>query len=394
MDRSDRHTMLEIVGEVTKTLAAADMQALDAAINASLQIMGEFVGIDRAFIILFSRDKQTFTSTHEWCGHGIHSQLDYFVNLPLSVFPWTARQLLAGRYAATDRMEDYPPEAKQEREICKDEGIQSIIFVPISCQGAVIGTTGFDSIRQEHPWTTAEISLLQICGAHFAACIAHRRAQEEIRRCSQLEREKLGQDIHDSLGQDITSISFCAAALKKQLEKRDAELADRAGEIGDQAMTALRSMRQIINGLTSFDVAGTPVTGMLAQMGKETEARMGIRCRFKSSDIPAIEDPETCTQLLWIAREAINNAIRHGKATEIVVSLKPHAGKLCLTVSDNGGGLPDDFLDNAGIGLKVMHFRAAAMGGQVTLAPGTKSGARVRCVFPNSLLQQQTRQDV
>lgn len=382
MGRPNHSDMLDIISEVMSTLASADMQTLDEAINASLRILGEFVGIDRAFVITFSPDKQTFTSTHEWCAPGIHSQLGYFVNLPMTVFPWTARQLLAGRVVATDRQDDYPPEAGQERQICSDEGIQSILFVPISSRGTVIGTTGFDALRQEHPWTPPEIRLLQICGAHFAACLEQRRGEQEIERCSQREREKLGQDIHDSLGQYITAISFCAGALKTQLEKRDSELAARAGEIGVQAMTALRSMRQIISGLTSFEVAGAPVACMLAQMAAETEARMGIKCQFRSRDIPEIEDPETRTQLLWITREAVNNAIRHGRASEIVIRLEPHAGKLCLTISDNGAGLPDDFLENAGIGLKVMRFRAAAMGGHVTLSPGVTSGARVRCVFP------------
>lgn len=382
MDHSNASELLDIISEVMNTLASANTQAMDAAINASLQILGESVGIDRAFVITFSRDKQTFTSTHEWSAPGIHSQLEYFVNLPLTVFPWTARQLLAGRYVATDRLADYPPEAEQERQICIGEGIQSIIFVPISSRGTVIGTTGFTSIRQEHPWTPSVVRLLQICGAHVAACIEQRRGEEEIKRCSQIEREKLGQDIHDSLGQYITAISVCAGALEKQLEKRDLKLAERAGEIGVQAMTALQSMRQIISGLTSFDVAGTPVACLLAKLAAETEAQMGIKCLFRSSDIPDIEDPETRTQLLWIAREAINNAIRHGKANEIVISLEPHAGKLCLTVGDNGAGLPDDFLENAGIGLKVMRFRAAAMGGHVTLSPGITGGARVRCVFP------------
>lgn len=78
---------------------------------------------------------QTFTMTYEWHGDGIHSQLDCFVNLPVSTFPWTACQLLAGKPVPIDRLDDYPPEVEMERQIYIVEKNLSIIFVPTRAHG-------------------------------------------------------------------------------------------------------------------------------------------------------------------------------------------------------------------------------------------------------------------
>ncbi len=379
----DGSDALDLLSRVSATVSSASTDALDSAFNQALGDIGRFAGVERSCIIVFSRDKQTFSMTHEWCAEGIHSQLEYFTKLPMTVFPWTARQLLAGQYVATNRLDDYPPEAEQERQICLDEGNQSIIFVPFLSKGEVIGTIACDAIHAPKIWTRTLISIFQAAGALFATCLEQSRTEAQLLHISKLERQKLGQDLHDSLGQDITAISYCAAALRNALKAQRSPLAKQAEDIEKQAIEALGSVRNVTRGLQSFNMRGAPVTEILVQMAADIQERMGVVCTFVDSDAPAIEDPETCTQLLWIVREAMHNAIRHGKAKQITIALEPQGDKLSLTVIDNGIGLPDNFLNKEGIGLKVMRFRAAAMGGQVTISPHEESGARIRCVFPN-----------
>lgn len=374
---------LETLSGIAHGIAAATPDGLDTAIERGLCKLGQFAGIDRSFLIAFSADKQTFTMTHEWCSTGIHAQIDYFVNLPISVFPWTAHQLLAGKYVATHHLDDYPEEAEQERQICISEGIQSIIFLPLLSRGEVIGTIGFDAIRTTCRWTPTLIRVLETAGALFSASLEQRRADTELQHIAQLERRKLGHDLHDSLSQSITAISFCAGALKKKLASECSQLVKRAEQIEIQARATLNSVRDITRGLKTFDVLGFPVNEILTQMTDETQRQTGVDCTFVDEGVPPIEDPETCTQLLWMTREAINNAIRHGGANHIRVGLGWHGDKLCLTVDDDGSGLPADFLEKEGVGLKVMRFRAAAMGGLVTITPGEVAGTRIRCVFPN-----------
>lgn len=381
VSRRGKREIADLLCRVAATVHAAEADGLDDAINQALALLGEFAAVDRSCVLRFPPNRQTFTQTHEWCAPGIHSQLDYFVNLPLTAFPWTARQLLKGRVVATDGLDDYPPEAQGERQICIDEGIQSIVFVPFRSRGRVIGATGFDSIRSTRRWTPGLIRVLKVSGSLFGACLEQRRAECELRHVSGLERRKLGQDLHDTLGQQLAGISYCAAALAKALRVKRSSLAVQAEDIGAQAVSALSGVRDLIRGLQPFDLDGAPVNRMLMRMAEDVRAQTGVVCEFQETGNAPIEDPETCTQLLWIAREAVQNAVRHGKAKRICIALAGQREKRILTISDDGVGFPDDFLETDGVGLKVMRYRAAAMGGQVTLFSGAQGGTRVQCVF-------------
>ena len=320
--------------------------------------------------------------THEWCAEGIHSQFEYFAKLPLSVFPWTAKQLFEGKYVATNSLDEYPPEAEQERLICVGEKIKSIIFVPIISYGNVIGATALDVLSVPCKWSGIIIKTLKILSTLFASCIEKRRTEIELEEVTRKECYKLGVDLHDSLGQDITAISFLSSALGKTLQKIDPKLAEQSLAIREQTGIALNNIRNITRGLKSFDPTGHPVPDILRKMAEDTEKSTGVKCEFIDGNIPQIEDPETSLQLIWIAREATNNAVRHGKASHIKIILEEYGDKLSLTVQDDGIGLAPDFTEKAGIGLKVMRYRAAAMGGRVTINLGDESGVRVRCVFP------------
>jgi len=370
-----------ILPAVITRLALCDSNGLNNAIRESLGLMGKHVGVDRTCLITFSDDQQTFTMTHEWHGEGIHSQLDYFVNLPLTTFPWTARQLLAGKPVPIDRLDDYPPEAHMEREICIVEKNLSIIFVPVMVRGRVTGTIAMDAIRAPHTWTDSDIGIMQVAGTYMAALLESRRTDDRLESVSRLEREKLGRDLHDSLGQQLVAISFLASSLQISLSRNKRIAAD-AARIAELTRGVVDTARDMTQGLKPFDVKGEGLVAALRRMAKETSAMIGIKCLFVDADTPPVQDPEACTQLFWIAREATNNAIRHGRATQITINLNIQDGKERLTISDNGRGLSADWESKDGVGLKVMRFRAAAIGGHVSIEPGSKAGTVITCIFP------------
>jgi signal transduction histidine kinase len=369
--------------DIASHLASVRREGLDDAIRQSLAVIGRHVGIDRASLITFSDDRLTFTMTHEWHGEGIHPQLDYFVNLPITTFPWTARQLLAGQPVPIDRLEDYPPEAEMERQICLVEKNLSIVFVPTLVSGSVVGTIALDAICAPHAWTPADMTLLSVAGNLMAAHVECRRLEQRMEEVSRLEREKLGRDLHDSLGQQLVAISLLAASLKEGLIARDVRLAAEAGRITELTVAVVQTARDMTQGLRPFDIRNEGLKAALHRMASETSDLLGAECRVVDEDMPPVQDPEACTQLFWIAREATNNAIRHGKATAVTITLAANGGRHSLTVSDNGGGLPADWEARDGVGLKVMRFRAAVMGGQVTIVPGRLRGTVVTCLFPS-----------
>jgi signal transduction histidine kinase len=80
-----------------------------------------------------------------------------------------------------------------------------------------------------------------------------------------------------------------------------------------------------------------------------------------------------------IIQEAVNNAVRHGRARHVAVSLKPKKGRLTLTISDDGLGMPDDIGEKKGLGLSIMHHRARMIGADLVIKNNPKGGTSVIC---------------
>jgi len=88
--------------------------------------------------------------------------------------------------------------------------------------------------------------------------------------------------------------------------------------------------------------------------------------------------------LFRIAQEAVSNAIKHGKARRLVISLRKARGRIVLKVSDNGGGFPRRAAKNKGMGLRIMQSRAGMIGGTIAIEPNNGGGMNVTCAMPQN----------
>ena len=138
----------------------------------------------------------------------------------------------------------------------------------------------------------------------------------------------------------------------------------------------------MIHGLHPADFSGEGLQESLRLMAAETSRLFGVRCRFSDEGTPLVRDLEACTQLFWIAREATNNAIRHGKARRIAITMTMKGRRQCLTIQDDGKGLGKGWETGGGAGVKVMKFRASLLGGHLVIEPGVRGGTVIACVFP------------
>jgi signal transduction histidine kinase len=107
-----------------------------------------------------------------------------------------------------------------------------------------------------------------------------------------------------------------------------------------------------------------------------------VRCTFDCESLPKMNDVATSTHLFRIAQEAVNNAVRHGKPKQIVVSLSNQRGRVELTIEDDGGGLPDEWQKTRGMGTRIMAHRAAMIGGTFSIEPNPTGGTFVKCSIP------------
>lgn len=237
-------------------------------------------------------------------------------------------------------------------------------------------------------------------GRRMFAGIVHdltgrRRLEREILEAGAAEQRRIGRELHDGLCQQLTGVSFAAEILARKLKRLGGPAADEllpaVGTIGEEIDRMMTETRSLARGLNPVDIRAGGLPSALNDLAERSSATFGVRCRFhRSGAAPAAElrDDGTATHLFRIAQEAVANAVRHGKAAHIDISLTTApTGALTLAIADDGVGLPAGLppRDHPGIGLRTMEYRARVVGGTLHVGPaGPQGGTRVTCVLQTS----------
>lgn len=204
--------------------------------------------------------------------------------------------------------------------------------------------------------------------------------EKEILEISNREQLRLGQDLHDGLGQHLTGITFLTRALETKLNARGISEASEVGEIGKLVMQALSQTRNLARGLFPVELASGMVQA-LKDLSTTAEKLFNITCRLEADDSIPVHNRTVAHHLFRVAQEAINNSVKHGRATQVIMSLRNDGDIFTLTVRDNGLGLPDDAAQSKGLGLRIMSYRAQKIGGTLNVARDEAGGTVVTCSF-------------
>jgi PAS domain S-box-containing protein len=215
-----------------------------------------------------------------------------------------------------------------------------------------------------------------------------RRLEMEVLEAGETERRRIGQDLHDTLGQSLAALTLMLKLLGDRLEASASEEAADARKIGEIAQDAARQSRAIARRLWSA-VAHKP-TGLaeaLGSLAEETSEAFGIRCALNVDGDVSLSDYAASSQAYLVAREAVSNAIKHGQARDVRIALLRRGGVLLLTITDDGDGLAPGFERAAGLGLRSMRYRASMIGASLDIRPAPGRGAVVSCSIPAPLAE-------
>jgi signal transduction histidine kinase len=206
-----------------------------------------------------------------------------------------------------------------------------------------------------------------------------RRLENEIQEISEKEQRRLGQDLHDGLGQSITGISFLAKVLQQKLAARKAEETEGAANIVTLLQQALLQCREIARGLCPVVLESNDLHAALQQLSDNLEKYFGVASELRCDPRVKIEDNAVAVHLYRIAQEATTNAVKHGQAKKVTISLSQRNGQISLRVEDNGVGITKEKIKNKGIGLRVMQHRARMIGANVDFERDVRGGTIVTC---------------
>jgi signal transduction histidine kinase len=244
---------------------------------------------------------------------------------------------------------------------------------------------GAAALRARRDLSAARIELDR---KHIELLERSHELEREIIRISEREQRRIGQDLHDGLCQYLAAVSCAAASLRNDLKKRLLpDESESAAEIAELLKQGVTQARNLARGLSPVYNDESGLDSALQELAAYSSRLLDIDCEFDNNPPVLIRDNAAASHLYRIAQEALNNATRHGRAT-VFISLEEMAGIVTLRVSDNGIGLPGN-ADSGGMGLKVMDYRARAIGGELRIendpVPG---GVTVSCSY-----RQQTPAD-
>jgi len=213
--------------------------------------------------------------------------------------------------------------------------------------------------------------------------VTERRALEhEIQEISEREQRRLGQDLHDGLGQSMTGIAFLAKVLQQKLQTKALEESEAAGNLATLISEALAQTRRLSRGLCPVVLESNDIEAALGQLAENLRTLFSVTCELQCEPEIEITDNAVAVHLYRIAQEAATNAIKHGQARNIGLSLTSTNSRLILKVEDDGSGMPVTAHKGKGMGLRVMHHRARMIGATISLQAAKAGGVIVTCSLP------------
>ncbi len=211
-----------------------------------------------------------------------------------------------------------------------------------------------------------------------------KRLEKEFLNIIERERRRIGQELHDSIGQRLTGIEFMLESLERKLANKSlAEESSYTGKINTCVSQATEQTRNLAKGLHPVDLERNGLASALQELADNTEYLFNISCTMKCEEVVRIDDISKVINLYRIVQEAITNAVKHGKAKNIKIELVTEDGNSTLIVENDGLDFLIGQVQSEGMGLKIMQYRAEIINGSLDIHKGTDGGTVVTCVFTN-----------
>jgi signal transduction histidine kinase len=205
------------------------------------------------------------------------------------------------------------------------------------------------------------------------------RLDREIAQVADRQRHRLGQELHDSLGQHLTGTALAAQVLKERLELRSASETAEAEKLVRYVEQGIDLTRNLARGFFSPELDADGLTVALQGLAENVTERFGVDCVFEGEESIRVPDSTIATQLYRIAQEAVANSVKHAVAQRITIRLGMSPSELFLAISDDGIGFPNRLPRSEGLGLQLMRHGASLAGASFDVRRNGQRGTIVTC---------------
>ena len=271
--------------------------------------------------------------------------------------------------------------------------MHSLLGVPVRVKGRAVGNLYLTDKRTAPEFSEEDQALVEMFALHAGIAIENARLHDQVQRLVvAAERERIGRDLHDGIIQRIYAVSLSLEDVPELMSEAPAEAEARVDRAIDTLHDTIRDIRSFIVGLRPELLTASDLAAGIQALADEVRANALIAVNVAVS--PSTPEPavETRDELLQIVREALSNAVRHARASQVSVTVEPDVDGLVLAITDDGVGFEDRSravavaeggrATEGGHGIGNMQTRALAIGGRFEIDGSPARGTRLIIHLP------------
>ncbi len=258
---------------------------------------------------------------------------------------------------------------------------------PVMAEERAVGVLEFFSTKRIEPRAEVFESMASV-GMQLGRVIERKMFQDRLLTLSEDEHRRIGQELHDDVGQELTGLALKAETLAEMLDGQGTA----AGKLARNLVVTIDRIRGktrgLARGLVPTEVGSPGLPTALEELAYRMGEERQVACTFHQRGRMRIRDSRIATQLYRIAQEATANAIANAPDSQVDIVLQSDEDATLLEIRDGGPGLPRGAGDGDGMGLQIMRYRAGLIGARLAVESPSTGGVRVTCRLPKPTLEE------
>jgi len=285
-------------------------------------------------------------------------------------------------------MPDLAEEAGFARgQVAHGAGLKSGVILPIRLEEQVPAYLEFYATEPIDS-APAMLDLMACISSLMSQLVQRQLLDKAVSDSIWFMQRRVGRELHDSVCQDLVGLAFLGRQLLAALRRDDSSQVEAGRELVAGIEATLSRARAISKGLTPIECEADELPRALGDLVKSTRDRFGIDFALECPDELLLASDEQARHMYFIAHEGITNAVKHSEASRVRVELAQRPGRVVLRIRDDGVGLVCEQETSSGIGMRVMRYRADAIGAKLSIEADPDGGTVLTCTLPRKDLSK------